>query len=318
MKLSATLLCLFLVNVTLTLGFMAAPAATTTNPSLTTRIPSHNILSSSSEALSESTTANDNPMNLTPELLKIANAFEMIGDDKLRYKQLLFMANQAPPMDPTSQTPANQVPGCLSTVFVDGTAEKVGDDVVITFTGDSDGLLTKGLVSLLVRGLSGNTARAIQQVDPRFVQQAGISTSLTPGRNNGFLNMLQTMKNKALELEASCGVDSVDTTSEASAVDTDDNQGEEGGGVGPMYRAIRTELLKLQPTVLELRDVSYQHAGHVEGGGEESHFELEIVAEAFDGLNLVKRHKLVYMLLGDVMPKIHALQISAKTPSEVA
>ena len=62
----------------------------------------------------------------------------------------------------------------------------------------------------------------------------------------------------------------------------------------------------------------HQHAGHVEAGnGTKSHFELDIVAEAFDGLNLVKHHQLVYMMLADVMPKIHALQIQAKSPSEV-
>ena len=85
-----------------------------------------------------------------------------------------------------------------------------------------------------------------------------------------------------------------------------------------MYTAIVTALQMLKPTSLELKDVSYQHAGHVEGGnGVESHFELDIVADAFDGLNLVKRHKLVYMMLGEVMPQIHALQIRAKTPAEV-
>jgi cysteine desulfuration protein SufE len=106
-----------------------------------------------------------NPMSLTPELLKIANAFEAIGDDKLRYKQLLHMASQLEPMDHSSKIPQNKVPGCLSTVFVHGKAVDKDGSTLIHFSGDSDGLLTKGLVALLVRGLSGNTAEAIQQVD---------------------------------------------------------------------------------------------------------------------------------------------------------
>jgi sulfur transfer protein SufE/stress-induced morphogen len=279
---------------------------------------------------------NDNPLGLTPELLKITNAFEMIGDDKLRYKQLLFMANQAKPMDPASQIPENKVPGCLSTVYVDGTVERVvakgsssSDDdedkpqYLVHFVGDSDGLLTKGLVSLLVRGLSGNTAAAIQKVDPAFVQKAGISTSLTPGRNNGFLNMIAVMKRKALELQALAvrmehqQVKAADPASEGAPTDAESRRSM-SENAGPMYNAIQTALLQLKPEHMELKDVSYQHAGHVESGnGTESHFELDIVADAFDGLSLVQRHKLIYMILGDVMPQIHALQIRAKTPAEV-
>ena len=247
------------------------------------------------------------PLGLTTELRKITDAFEAIGDDKLRYKQLLYMANQLQPMDASSMIPENKVPGCLSTVYVDGTAEEKDGKVVVQFTGESDGLLTKGLVALLVRGLSGNTAEDIEKVDPTFIEKAGIAASLTPGRNNGFLNMLATMKKKARELESG-GVQVADTSTSA-AVDSD----------RPMYDAIVNTLQKLQPAKLDLVDNSHQHAGHAGAkglDGTETHFDLFIVADAFDGLNLVKRHQLIYMMLGDVMPKIHALQIKAQTPDE--
>lgn len=250
-------------------------------------------------------------LGLTPELAKITDAFEAIGDDKLRYKQLLFMANQLQPMDAAAMTPENKVPGCLSTVYVDGKLQvnEAGDNVVV-FTGDSDGLLTKGLVALLVRGLSGNSVEAIQKVDPAFVKKAGISTSLTPGRNNGFLNMLATMKKKAAQLEASNASPSSTDLDNSSAAPSD----------RPVYDEMMKALEKLKPTSLSLTDVSYKHEGHagangIEGG--ESHFDLEIVSPAFEGLNLVKRHQMVYMILGDVVPKIHALAIKANTPDEV-
>jgi len=250
-------------------------------------------------------------LGLTPELAKITDAFEAIGDDKLRYKQLLFMANQLKPMEPSSMTPENKVPGCLSTVYVDGKVEKneEGQNVVI-FTGESDGLLTKGLVALLVRGLSGNTAEDIQKVDPAFIRKAGISTSLTPGRNNGFLNMLATMKKKAAALETSDGEVTNDTATNDDSPSSD----------RPIYDEMMRALQKLHPTSLSLTDVSYKHEGHagakgIEGG--ESHFDLEIVSPAFEGLNLVKRHQMVYLILGEVMPKIHALAIKANTPDEV-
>lgn len=265
----------------------------------------------SSEQTSES-------LGLTPELAKITNAFQAIGDDKLRYKQLLFMANQLTPMDPAFMTPENKVPGCLSTVYVEGTLETNDQrEQVVNFTGDSDGLLTKGLVALLVRGLSGCTTQAIQKVDPAFIKKAGISTSLTPGRNNGFLNMLATMKKKALLLEAAASSSS-DAESSSSTADTGEEQ---DASATPIYDEMMAALQKLQPKSLSLTDVSYKHEGHagakgIEGG--ESHFELEIVADVFEGLNLVKRHQMVYMILGEVMPKIHALAIKANTPAEVS
>jgi len=101
-------------------------------------------------------TSSEIDLGLTPELKKVVDAFESISDDQLRYKQLLWMAQnteETQNMPESSKTPENKVPGCLSTVFVDGTAKYSQDagDYLINFTGDSDGLLTKGLVSLLVR-----------------------------------------------------------------------------------------------------------------------------------------------------------------------
>lgn len=261
------------------------------------------------------TSPSDNRLGLTPELQKLTTAFENIGDDKLRYKQLLFMANQLKPLDASSQIPGNKVRGCLSTVYIDGTTE-INEDgsVLVQFTGDSDGVLTKGLVALLVRGLSGNTAADIQKVDPSFIKKAGIEASLTPGRNNGFLNMLAAMKSKAIQLEEKALTTSQDETENTNNAI---NSATPSNG-GQIYNQIVTSLQALRPVSLELKDVSSQHAGHREGGdGVESHFELYIVADAFADLNLVKRHKLIYMLLGDVMPRIHALQIQAKTPIEI-
>jgi BolA protein len=165
-------------------------------------------------------------------------------------------------------------------------------------------------------GLSGSTAAEIQAVDANFIQEAQIGQSLTPGRNNGFLNMLAAMKNKAGEIAASAASGG---NSSAAAAEEEEIDGLDLSGDRPMYNGMVKALSLLKPTVLDLVDNSDQHAGHEgsKGFNGESHFDLYIVADAFDGLNLVKRHKLVYMLLGEIMPKIHALQISAKTPAEV-
>ena len=81
-------------------------------------------------------------------------------------------------------------------------------------------------------------------------------------------------------------------------------------------QALQSSLSALKPTVLEVQDESHLHAGHAgnTGGG---HYNIVIVSEAFDGLTLIKRHRLVYDTVGDLMKTaIHALSINAKTPTE--
>ena len=166
--------------------------------------------------------------------------------------------------------------------------------------------------------MSGNTAEAIQKVDPQFIKVAKIEQSLTPGRNNGFLNMLKSMKVKALQLDAAAREGGVEASpADASSAEEDAVVVGDESGHGPKYNAIVSTLQALKPTSLTLIDNSHQHAGHAGNDiNGESHFELRIVAEAFEGLNLVKRHQLIYMMLGDIMPQIHALQIQSLTPEE--
>lgn len=180
-------------------------------------------------------------------------------------------------------------------------------------------LLALQLFEQKCSGLSGCTAEQIQKVDPEFISAAKITQSLTPGRNNGFLNMLAVMKAKANRFSAGA-----DNSGEEEA--TEDNGGvissfDEIAGK-PMYNEMMDSLLKLKPVTLELIDDSASHAGHAGSKGweesGESHFVLNIVAEVFDGMPLVKRHQLIYLVLGETMDKIHALSINAKAPSQIA
>jgi len=319
----------------LTAAFLAATAAgAASRPAASAFVASRPLPRPSSAAAADAAADaasgdGSDPLGLTPELRRITDAFSSIPDEKLRYKQLLFMAQQLPPVPPSLASPENKVPGCLSTVYVDATLDGGGEGTV-SFVGDSDGLLTKGLVALLVRGLSGCTPEQIGAVDPEFISAAGISQSLTPGRNNGFLNMIAVMKAKAAALagggEVEAGGGGGDEVEEAA-----DGTEEDGAEAAlsfepidgkPMYNEIVAKLLPiLKPTALDLVDESDQHAGH--GGAKgweesgESHFRIDVTAEAFEGLRGVKRHQLIYVLLGDTMEKIHALSIKARAPSEV-
>jgi len=265
-------------------------------------------------------------LGMTPELKKVTDAFASIQQEQVRYKQLLYMAQttkEANSLPESSKISGNKVPGCLSTVFVDGTAEyddEIGD-YVINFLGDSDGLMTKGLVALLVRCLSGNTAEAIQKVNPEFIKIARIDQSLTPGRNNGFLNMLQTMKRKAAELDEAArnGTGSTtmhdDETSSSDDGATDDEAAADGDAQGPKYTAITQALQALKPELITLVDTSDLN-GSAEG--KETHFELSIVASAFEGLNVIKRQQLIFLILFDLMSEIKGLQIASMfTPEEI-
>eukprot|EP00282_Hemiselmis_andersenii_P020513 CAMPEP_0172040092 /NCGR_PEP_ID=MMETSP1041-20130122/24293_1 /TAXON_ID=464988 /ORGANISM="Hemiselmis andersenii, Strain CCMP439" /LENGTH=100 /DNA_ID=CAMNT_0012697925 /DNA_START=27 /DNA_END=329 /DNA_ORIENTATION=+ len=91
---------------------------------------------------------------------------------------------------------------------------------------------------------------------------------------------------------------------------------------GPVYNGIVDKLTRgLQPTELSLIDDSAKHASHaamkgIEGG--ESHFQVKVVSDKFEGLSRVKRHQLVYSLLDEHFKAgLHALNIQAKTPAEV-
>ena len=205
------------------------------------------------------------------------------------------------------------MPGCLSVVHVHATQQ---EDGTIIYQGDSDSQLTKGIVCLLVKGLSGNTPESIEQVKPEFIQFAGIGATLTPGRNNGFLNMMMKMKAQARQFSSSA-TSSVGTTDGADGVR---GGGGGGGGGGKIYDRIVSKLTMLKPLELVVEDESHKHAGHAGMNGSdavESHFNVRIIADCFEGLGLVQRHKMIYTLLdAEMKESIHALSIYSKTPVE--
>ncbi len=250
------------------------------------------------------TEIDESSLGLTPRLLEVSRAFQLM-DERTRVQQMLALAGSLKPFKDFRRLPENKVPGCLSTVYVHAYLQ----EGKVYFEGDSDAQLTKGLVAILIDGLSGCRADEIQAVKPEFIKYAGIAASLTPGRNNGFLNMLAMLKRKAVEAEAK-GEGAGTEEPEVEFVDD---------VTRPVYSSTMKKLINfLKPKRLELEDDSAQHAGHAGAKGlkGESHFSLRIVADCFDGLSLVQRHKLIYTVLTAEMQQIHALSIDAKTPAE--
>lgn len=133
----------------------------------------------------------------------------------------MFYGRNLPPLDARFKTVENKVQGCVSQVWV---RAFLNADRNVQFEADSDSLLTKGLAALLVKGLSGRPAAEIARVPPDFVQMLGLQQSLTPSRNNGFLNMLRLMQKKALELDMGAG-DTVGRVNEGITGVDDNDQG---------------------------------------------------------------------------------------------
>ncbi|ACK72327.1 Fe-S metabolism associated SufE [Gloeothece citriformis PCC 7424] len=135
-----------------------------------------------------------NPSSLPPNLERIVQKFKSRSDPKKRYEQLLWYAKKLEPMPEEGKTPENKVHGCVSQVYI--TADlKEGK---VWYQGDSDAQLVKGLVAFLVEGLNGLTPQEIIDITPDFIEETGLKMSLTPSRANGFYNIFQMMKKKAL------------------------------------------------------------------------------------------------------------------------
>ncbi|XP_065861899.1 sufE-like protein 1, chloroplastic/mitochondrial [Euphorbia lathyris] len=291
---------------------------------------------------------------LPPKLQEIVKLFQSVQEPKAKYEQLLFYGKNLKPLDSQFKTRDNKVEGCVSQVWV---RAYLDTDRNVVFEADSDSVLTKGLAALLVQGLSGRPVEEVLRVSPDFAVLLGLQQSLTPSRNNGFLNMLKLMQKKALELyveaekrnelnlgmggseessielgnktvsiqhdiESNAVRNSIDNSvsiSEPKAANGGNN--DDSDKIGSRGKRIKEILEReLKPIELEVEDVSYQHAGHagVRGSDGETHFNLKVVSQEFEGKSLVKRHRLVYGLLQEELQSgLHALSIVANTPAEV-
>ena len=279
--------------------------------------------------------------NLPPSLASLVSSFQAVPDPMARYKQLLFFATKLETLPDADRIPENKVKGCVSQVWVVPTLKP--EDGKIYWKADSDSQLTKGLAALLVQGLSRLTPEEIVKVQPDFIASLGLAQALTPSRNNGFLNMFKLMQAKALELllqqkqqeldktnssnGSGSGSDAQDQTAAAAAQpstnESTPSSSSPTSSNTPVADKVKEKLQQqLQPAKLNILDDSSKHAGH--GGYKgtanysgETHFTIEVVSAAFEGLSSVKRHRLVYGILDEEMGSpIHALSLVTKTPGE--
>ncbi|SBT70638.1 cysteine desulfuration protein SufE, putative [Plasmodium malariae] len=143
--------------------------------------------------------------NLTPKLKKTVQFFQSIPNNPFhKSQQVILMGKKCPHMPEELKNRENQVLGCQSTVYIYPKVESCDGKKIIAWLGDSGtiyrtsqimyGLLTKGIVYILVDGLSGYTPEEILKVNPNFITLTGISEFLTMSRINGYLNIMNKIK----------------------------------------------------------------------------------------------------------------------------
>lgn len=126
---------------------------------------------------------------------EIIDEFEALGPDWMdRYAYIIEQGNTLPPFPEADKTAANLIEGCQSRVWI---ATSRPDGRHIHFEADSDALIVKGIVALLMRVLNDRTPREILDADLYFIDRIGLAAHLSPTRSNGLLAMVKQIRDYA-------------------------------------------------------------------------------------------------------------------------
>lgn len=133
---------------------------------------------------------------------EIIEDFAQFDDWMDKYALLIDLGNGLEPINDQYKVPQNIIEGCQSRVWL--TAELDGEGI-ITYKAESDAILVKGIVALLLRVFSGRTPDEILNADLYFVEKIGLREHLSPTRSNGLLAMIKQIKLYALAYKAKMG-----------------------------------------------------------------------------------------------------------------
>ena len=126
---------------------------------------------------------------------EVISEFEGFDDWMDKYQLLIDLGSEQEPLADKYKTEQNLIDGCQSRVWVQCDKEADG---TLTFTAESDALIVKGIVALLVRVLSGHTPKEILDADLYFIDRIGLREHLSPTRSNGLLAMVKRIKSYAI------------------------------------------------------------------------------------------------------------------------
>ena len=121
---------------------------------------------------------------------EVIEEFSDLTDWMDKYQLLIDLGNELQPLDAKYKTEDNLIDGCQSRVWLQADMK----DGLLYFTAESDALIVKGIIALLIRVLSGHTPQEIAAADLYFIDRIGLRDHLSPTRSNGLLAMLKQMK----------------------------------------------------------------------------------------------------------------------------
>lgn len=124
---------------------------------------------------------------------EVIEDFSMYDEWLDKYEYLIDLGHRLPPFPEELKTEDRLIKGCQSRVWLDTTAE----DGRLFFRADSDAIITKGIISLLIGIYSGRTAREIAEDDFSFIERLGLRENLSPTRANGLASMVATIRETA-------------------------------------------------------------------------------------------------------------------------
>lgn len=125
---------------------------------------------------------------------EIIEEFDGIDDWMDRYAYIIELGAGLPPFPESEKTPENLIEGCQSRVWIVADLDADGN---VNYRADSDALIVKGIVALLLRVVNGHTPKEILDADLYFINKIGLSEHLSPTRSNGLVAMVRQMRNYA-------------------------------------------------------------------------------------------------------------------------
>ncbi|MBS3806361.1 MAG: SufE family protein [Bacteroidales bacterium] len=133
-------------------------------------------------------------MTIDEKQQEIIEEFGLFDDWMDKYNYLIELSKDLPEMDPKNKTDDNLIEGCQSKVWLNAEMQ----DGKLVFTADSDAIITKGIIALLIQVLSGRNPKEIKDAKLYFIDEIGLKENLSPTRSNGLLAMVNKIKAYAM------------------------------------------------------------------------------------------------------------------------